>query len=273
MPDNDSKIPAKLAPENHKILVLGNEKGGTGKSTTAMHLVVALMQEGLSVAVIDLDLRQGSLRKYLDNRRAFDAPRDLVLPMPTEYRVPSEASEDVAALQAAITELKSDHDVVLIDCPGSDSILSRAAHAMADILITPLNESFVDFAVLAEVDPENLAVGRASHYAEMVWEARKSRAEQRKPALEWYVMRNRISGTHSSNRENVLAALETLAKKIGFRLIPGLGDRMIFRELYPQGLTLLDLGPHLNINLTMAQVSGRQEVRNLLAALRFTHET
>ncbi|MCX8506760.1 MAG: AAA family ATPase [Alphaproteobacteria bacterium] len=270
MPINTANNRAKPPSAQRKILVLGNEKGGTGKSTTAMHLVVALLQEGYSVATIDLDIRQGSLRRYLENRRAYESPRtDIHLLMPEEYQVPMAASEDIAGFTAKVDELHAHHDVVLIDCPGSDSVLSRAAHAMADILITPLNESFVDLAVLAEIDPENLAVGRASHYAEMVWDARKARAEQHKTALEWYVMRNRVVGTHSNNRQNVITALETLAKKIGFRLIPGFSDRVIFRELYPHGLTLLDLGPHLNINLSMSQLTARQEVRSLLIALNF----
>lgn len=247
-----------------RVIALGNEKGGSGKSTTAMHLIMALIQDGRRVAALDLDVRQGSLTRYLENRRDFGKRRGTDLATPGFLPV---AEGDLDGFEAALATLRADHDFVVIDCPGSDNPLSRQGHAAADVLITPLNDSFVDFAVLAAVDPDTLSVVRPSHYAEMVWEQRKRRAMERRPPLDWIVMRNRLSTLDARNKHYLTEALDELAKRIGFRLAPGFGERVIFRELFPQGLTLLDLGPQLNIPLTMSQVAARQEVRALISAL------
>ncbi len=182
---------------------------------------------------------------------------------------PGDAQDAAAAFDCAIFELAGRNDVVVIDCPGSDTPLSRRAHTLADTLITPLNDSFVDFDVLGRVDPEGVKVVRPSHYAEMVWEQRKRRALERRPPIDWIVMRNRLSALDARNKRDIAHALETLASRIGFRLAPGFGERVIFRELFLKGLTLLDLRePGSGSGLTMSHVAARQEVRGLLQALR-----
>ena len=66
------------------------------------------------------------------------------------------------------------------------------------------------------------------------------------------------------------ATLEVLAKRIGFRTVRGFGERVIFRELYLQGLTLMDVKEvgGLGIHMGMSHVAARNEVRALLAAIR-----
>ena len=55
-----------------RVIVVGNEKGGSGKSTVAMHVAVALVKARPErVATIDLDIRQRSLTHYVENRRAW----------------------------------------------------------------------------------------------------------------------------------------------------------------------------------------------------------
>lgn len=258
------------------IVVLGNEKGGSGKSTAAMHVIVGLMREGYRVAALDLDARQGTLLRHLEARAAFSAARGVALPQPEARAVhPSRAEsraqaaqEDEAALAAAIAPLGS-AEFLVIDCPGADTALSRAAHALADTLITPINDSFVDFSMLARVDPDDHRVIGPSVYSEMVWEARKARFARDRGRLDWIVMRNRLGAAEARNKRDVGATLEALAKRIGFRTVRGFGERVIFRELYLQGLTLMDLKEAgIAGGLSMSHVAARQEVRTLLAAIR-----
>ena len=256
-----------------QIIVLGNEKGGSGKSTTAMHLIVALLQSGSSVGSIDLDARQGTLTRYVENRRATagELPLALWRHIPIEAsRVDSAAAaaaEDHARLSEALAEL-ADNDVIVIDTPGSDTGLSRIGHARADILITPLNDSFLDLDLLARLDREGKQIKGPSIYAEAVWEQRKRRAMTDGGSIDWVVMRNRLSSLDARNKRDIGRLLQQLAKRIGFRLAPGFSERVIFRELFPRGLTLLDLntgkgGPAMN----MSHVAARQEVRALLQAI------
>jgi chromosome partitioning protein len=258
------------------VIVLGNEKGGSGKSTAAMHLIVGLLRDGYQVGAIDLDARQATLLGYLAAREAFARAKGIALPVPRfaaverstlDSRAAADA-EETARFVAAMSEL-SYCDIVVIDCPGSDTFLSRLGHGHADTLVTPINDSFVDFAMLAKVDPDNHAVVHPSIYSEMVWEARKRRFARDRGRIDWIVMRNRLGATEARNKRDVGATLEVLAKRIGFRTVKGFGERVIFRELYLQGLTLMDVREAgLGIQLAMSHVAARTEVRALIAAIR-----
>lgn len=253
-----------IKPPAH-IIVLGNEKGGSGKSTTAMHLTVAMLREGRSVASFDLDSRQATLSRYIENRAKLQTGGGRRPPMPIHNRP---ALDDVDGLARLVDELRGKVDAIVIDSPGADTPLARHAHGLADTLITPLNDSFIDVDGLAIVDPDSFAVLRPSHYAEFVWEQRKRRALERRPAIDWIVMRNRLSARDTRNKSNVAAVLEALSKRIGFRLAPGFGDRLIFRELFLKGLTLLDMKEEAFGAANMSHLAARQEVRALLATLR-----
>jgi chromosome partitioning protein len=257
-----------------RIIVLGNEKGGSGKSTTAMHLFVALARTGLRVGAMDLDLRQQSFFRYLENRRAYAERREVPLLMPEQARVTTSKAplraeaeaEDRAALRATLDDLRARCDFTIVDCPGADSVFSQEAHVAADTLITPLNDSLVDFDLLARVDPESGRVRGPSVYAEMVWSGRQRRAAQGQAPTDWVVMRNRVAMLDTRNRRRVSDALAELSKRIGFRIAPGFSERVIFRELFLSGLTLLDLKA-TGEALSMSQVAARQEVRELLRVL------
>ncbi len=259
------------------VIVLGNEKGGSGKSTTAMHLVVGLMREGYRVGAVDLDARQGTLSGYLAARAAYAQRSRVDLPLPhaasvfrseLDSRADAEAEEQ-ARLEEAFASLSRTCEIIVVDCPGADTFLSRLGHASADTLITPINDSFVDFAMLARVDPDNHAVINPSIYSEMVWEARKRRFARDKGRIDWIVMRNRLGSTEMRNKRDVGASLESLAKRIGFRTVKGFGERVIFRELYLQGLTLMDVREAgLQIQLGMSHIAARAEVRALMSAIR-----
>lgn len=249
------------------IIVVGNEKGGSGKSTAAMHLVTALMRLGRSVASIDLDVRQGTLSRYVDNRARFSAARERPLPMPEHHRF-EPGEDDESTLEAVIGGLAARHAAIVIDTPGNDSPLNRLGHSFADTLVTPLNDSFVDLDVLAEVDPETLAIVGPSHYAEMVWQQKMRRAARDGGSVDWIVMRNRLSSLDAHNKREMARLTEVLARRIGFRTVSGFGERVIFRELFLKGLTMLDLGEVLGEeHMTLSHVAARQEVRTLLEAI------
>ena len=267
---------AARVPGRAHVLVISNEKGGSGKSTTALHIAVALMGEGARVATVDLDARQGTLSRYIENRAAYAQRKDVDLPMPVHAIVPLSALPDRAAaeadesarFEAALEPATASADFVIIDTPGSDTHLSRLAHTWADTLLTPLNDSFIDLDLLARVDPDTLKIVRPSIYAEAVWKQRQLRAIQGGRPVDWVVMRNRLSSLAARNKRDMGAVLEALAKRIGFRIAAGLSERVIYKELFLSGLTLLDLrrgksGPPL----TLSHVAARQEVRDLVAAL------
>ena len=261
-------------PRRPRIIVVGNEKGGSGKSTAAMHLVVGLLRAGRRVGSVDVDSRQATLSRYLDNRRATNAAKGANLPLPEHRRVEfsklrGEAADadERARFEAALAEL-APCDVVVIDTPGADSFLSRLAHSHADTIVTPVNDSFVDLDLLAKIEADTLKVVRPSLYAEMVWETKKTRAIRDRGSIDWIVMRNRLGAVEARNKRAVGQVLEQLARRIGFRLAPGFGDRVIFRELFLQGLTLLDVGERrLGVSMSLSHVAARQEVRDLLAAV------
>ena len=264
-----------MSSKGAHIVVVGNEKGGSGKSTTAMHVAVALLLEGRSVACLDVDTRQGTFGRYLVNRRAFikaagadhvRMPVDYALAAPTGAAVPE---AEVERLRLLIEGAMINHDVLVMDTPGSASALSAFAHSYADTLITPINDSFVDLDVLAHVDARRMAVVGPSHYAEMVWEQKKARAARDGGAIDWIVMRNRLASLDSHNTRKMTEVLDDLAKRIGIRVVPGLSERVIYRELFLAGLTILDLkdavGPRA---LSASHRAARAEVLELVAAMR-----
>ncbi len=258
------------------IIVVGNEKGGAGKSTVAMHIATALVRMDHVVGVLDLDLRQRSFGRYVDNRRTFMQAEGLNLPCPIYRELPNIPKESLGPgeniydqrLSAAVTGLERDVEFILIDCPGSHTRLSQVAHSLADTLVTPLNDSFVDFDLLAHIDPRTNKILGPSIYAEMVWNARQLRAQAGLEPIDWVVVRNRVGAQAMHNKKKMQDAVDALARRIGFRVAPGFSERVIFRELFPRGLTLLDLRDIGVQNLNLSNVAARQELRELMKELK-----
>lgn len=259
------------------VIVVGNEKGGAGKSTLAIHIVTGLLHAGKRVAIIDLDLRQRSLARFFANRQTWTTANGHSLPMPVEPdmgdgKVLARAgeAEQLARFEAAFAEARGIADVILIDTPGGDTVLSRAAHGLADQIVTPMNDSFVDFDLLGTVDPVTLELQKPSIYSESVWEARKQRAitQGRHAQIDWVVVTNRLAVAAARNRQRLEERMEKLAKRVGFRMGPGLRDRVIYRELFPFGLTVADLSNDIRpVSVSLAHVSARQELRSLMLSL------
>jgi chromosome partitioning protein len=258
-----------------RVIVVGNEKGGSGKSTVAIHIAVALMKAGQSVATVDLDSRQRSFTNYIENRRAWaqrvghdlETPRHHCIEQQVEYPTTDEIA-DCNAFTETVEELANNHAFVVVDTPGHNRYLMRLAHSMADTLITPLNDSFVDFDVLGTVDPDTFSVTGVGHYARIVDEARRERQLDHLD-IDWIVLRNRLSSLGSRNKRFIGRALEELSQKLHFRCVDGLAERVIFREFYPRGLTAVDDLDEATLGTrpTMSHVTARMEMENLLSAM------
>lgn len=270
--------PIEQARQSAHVIVLGNEKGGSGKSTTALHIAVALLKLGQRVATVDLDSRQKSFTHYIENRQRWAERARLRLDMPVHYCVERaennslEANEaqELKAFTTAVAEIEHKHDVVVVDTPGNDTYLMRLAHSMADTLVTPLNDSFVDFDVLGTLDPTNFAVTGESHYAEMVREARRQRRLVDGKLTDWIVVRNRLSTLGSRNKKLVGEGLIELSKRMGFRTVDGFAERVVYREFFPRGLTAFDDLDEATLGMrpSLSHLTAREEVIALLNALR-----
>lgn len=249
----------------HRI-VFANEKGGTGKSTTAVHVAVALAYKGARVAAIDLDHRQRTMHRYFENRVETEQRRGVSLPG-ANCAVFNDGN--VQRLEVLADQLGRDVDFLIFDTPGRDDPLARHAATEADTLVTPLNDSFVDFDLIGQVDAETFKVRKLSFYAELIWEARMKRSkatvEQQRREMDWVVVRNRTGYTEARNMQRIERALTELSKRVGFRVTAGLSERVIYRELFPSGLTLLDKG-HLG-DLGTSHLVARQELRQLVLGL------
>jgi len=256
-----------MAGTTPHFLVFANEKGGTGKSTTGVHAAVALTAAGRRVAAIDLDTRQRTLGRYLDNRAATMRRIGADLPMPV-YETFDPAKDD--DLNGALDRLAGQADIVVVDTPGRDDPFARAAMLRADTLVTPINDSFVDLDLIGEVDAETYKVRRPSFYAELVWNSRTQRAKTTGASVDWVVLRNRMQHIEAKNMRRVGKALDELSRRVGFRVIPGLGERVIYRELFPKGLTLLDLAQIGEVGLS--HIAARQELREMIAGFGIPEE-
>jgi chromosome partitioning protein len=271
-------IESTRRPASAHVVVLGNEKGGSGKSTTAMHLAVALLNVGQRVATIDLDSRQKSFTHYIENRRGWAKRAGVALKLPVHFcvvrgstlKLDENEAIEFAGFAEAIGAVERSHDFVVVDTPGTDSYLTRLAHSMADTLITPLNDSFIDFDVLGTVDPTSYAVTGESHYAVMVRDARRQRRAIDGTRMDWIVVRNRLSVLGSRNKRLVGQGLSELATRLGFRCADGLAERVIYRELFPRGLTALDHLDETTLGTrpSLSHATARAEVMSLIEELK-----
>jgi chromosome partitioning protein len=259
------------------VIVVGNEKGGSGKSTTSMHLAIALMMQGYTVATIDVDGRQGTLSRYIANREMFNKKLNRDYPLPEHHRISSHAFDGMSdadqateaeRLQLLIEGASFNHDIVVIDTPGAANRLSFLAHTYADTLITPLNDSFVDLDGIAHMDGQNAQIKGPSHYSEAIWEAKKVKAQRDGGSIDWVVMRNRLTNLDSYNKRDVERVIRELSQRMGFRVLPGFSERVIFRELFLVGLTILDLKQAAGgAPLSRSHIAARDEVFSIVDGL------
>ncbi|QEK39837.1 division plane positioning ATPase MipZ [Candidatus Sneabacter namystus] len=260
------------------ILVIGNIKGGAGKSTCAMHIIAGLIDQGLKVASLDTDGNQKTLTTYIQNRQIFNQKNsDIKLQLPLHFLLQGKScnssvteEQEAKILQHTLNKAKEYADVIVIDTPGSVCSLSSLAHSYADTIVTPVNDSFLDIDVLASVNPDSLKINKLSTYSEMIWKQKLLKAQRDGGEINWVIVRNRLSSIDAKNKRAVSQVIEEISKKVKCRVSPGFGERVIFRELFLKGLTLLDLPAIKQDNLSMSHVAARQELRGLLRFLNIS---
>ncbi|QAY96143.1 ATPase [Methylovirgula ligni] len=260
------------------VIVVANEKGGTGKSTLSIHISVALLKAGFRVATIDLDTRQQTLTRFFENRASWavnapwnvELPRHHALDRGNSDNVRDNETWEFGAFATAISEVEHEYEFVVIDTPASDSYLMRLAHSLADTLVSPVNDSFIDVDVFSRVHHDRTQRGQVAQYADLVLEARRKRKMVDQGIIDWIIVRNRMSSTQSNNAKQIAASLSRLASQLKFRPANGLHDRVIFRELFPIGLTALDpIEEAMRSNsLSTSQLAARREVEELIATLQ-----
>src|SRR5499427_10542732 len=296
-----SIVPSHGAHSSPRVVVIGNQKGGSGKSTFAMHIIVALLKAGKRVACFDLDLNQQTVTRYLANRREWDRKHDRKLEMPDHYAVQERDAYGTARnlkqfmaqfrkdgrerndafidgsslthnadLKQFISQLREigradKHDFIVIDTPSGVQHLSLIAHGMADTLITPINDSFFDLDVLVAMERSDLEP-QPSGYAKMVSRALDARRQVSGRATDWIVVRNRLESIESNNQRQVNRVLDVIQRTLGFRIARGLLERPVYREFFTAGLTVFDSVEELHSARASNQANllARLEVRNLL---------
>src|SRR6516165_10046315 len=267
-----SVVPSCRVQSSPHVVVIGNQKGGSGKSTFAMHIIVALLKAGKRVASFDLDLNQLTLTRYLGNRHEWDRKHEQKLELPDHYPVTEEvhgttlrrfisrlkkigrahkddfigsnALSHSADLGHFISQLKKigrarTHDFIVIDTPGGVQHLSLIAHGMADTLITPINDSLVDLDVLVAMEQSDLEP-QPSVYAKMVWRALEARRKVSGRTTDWIVVRNRLESVETSNQQQITRVLDVIQRTLGLRIARGLLERPVHREFFAAGLTVFD---------------------------------
>ncbi|MCE9507414.1 MAG: division plane positioning ATPase MipZ [Alphaproteobacteria bacterium] len=268
----NGKSSKKAAVKKAHIIVVGNEKGGSGKSTVAMHVVVGLLRLGYKVGTVDLDSHQATFTSYMKNRWLNVRETKSDIPSPEHVHIDraegqttiEKREQERWRVETAVQELAAKNDFVVIDTPGSDRYMSIIGHSLADTLITPINDSFVDLDLLAKIDPYTHLMVKPSVYTEMVWDLKRQREKKDGRTIQWFVVRNRISATDSRNKQSIGRIVEKLQGPLGYTAAPGLTERVIFRELFLKGLTLLDLKEGAKNALSMSNINARQEVRHLV---------
>lgn len=225
------------------VVVIGNEKGGSGKTTIAMHLAVALLKEGHRVGTIDLDSNQKGLTRYIENRRIWANHRRIELELPLHRFVPraegtkleDNEAKELTAFEGIISDIRKSVDFLVIDTPSTDTYLMRLAHLVADTLLTPVTDSFLDLGTLGSIDPITHEVTGTGHYAEMVCAARRRRRQFDRGGADWVVIRNR-----STRGRLVRRGVAELGIRLGLRDVEGCAERIVYRQFFPAGLTALD---------------------------------
>jgi chromosome partitioning protein len=174
-------------------------------------------------------------------------------------------AEDLAAFRAAISGLDKACQFLVVDTPSTDNYLMRLAHLMADTLLTPLQDSFLDLGTLALTDPVTHEVTRTGNYAAMVCEARKKRRQLDATVFDWVVIRNRCSEGRLIKR-----SVNELGKRVGFRDFEGSAERGVYRQFFPVGLTAFDATDEgiLGAPPDAAHLAAHQEMAELMAQLR-----
>jgi len=256
-----------LSGQRGHIIVFANEKGGVGKSTSAFHTCIALCNAGEKVAALDVDLRQLTLHRALWARQESEREYGVRLPGPEQIMLVQQNENE---LEEKLRMARIHHDFIVIDVGGHDSPIARRAIFMADTIVTPVNDSFIDLDMLGRINPRTGEFQTLGNFARLVEHLKEPGLAIRPKPLDWVVMQNRSRNFATKNERKVLDALQQIAPVAGFRIIPGLRERVTYRELFPMGLTLFDL--EAIPDLGKLQPTAREEIWAMLRALKLPSE-
>jgi chromosome partitioning protein len=132
-----------------------------------------------------------------------------------------------------------------------------------------MNDSLIDLDVVARVNADTGEPVELSNYARLVQRARKERLAIDGRTIDWVLVRNHISMLGSRNMRMVQAAMERTGLRLGARMADGIAERVVFRSLFPIGMTVFDpLDEDVFGGIgTMSHVAARMEYRNLVDSL------
>ena len=277
---HNSIVPSCGVRSRPHVIVIGNQKGGSGKSTFAMHIIVALLKAGKRVASFDLDINQQTLTRYISNRRESDHERERSLELPDHYPVSAAVVAngarghgiDLRRFIARFTKTARAHkegDFTNGSGFNHSADLSQFVLRLKEIgrehnhdfiiIDTPAGVQHLSLIAHGMADtlitPINdsffdldvlVAMERSdlepqpSGYAKMVSRALDARCQVSGRATDWIVVRNRLESIESNNQRQVNRVLDVIQRTLGFRIARGLLERPVYREFFTAGLTVFD---------------------------------
>ena len=189
------------------ILLVGGEKGGTGKSTLTINLAVKFAQTNAEVIIVDAD-KQGTTSTWSTLR-----DEENILP-----RIPC-VQKFGKMMHMELNDLNEKYDVIIIDAGGRDSVELRASMLAADVLLTPIRASQSDAWTLDHL--ENLI----------------NESMIINPELETYIVVNQAPTNPSISEVNEINQLleDFEVFKVAKSIIR---DRIIFRHSFREGLSV-----------------------------------
>lgn len=189
------------------IIVVGNQKGGVGKSTLTVNLAVAWQQAGKSVVIIEADPSVFTVSTWADDREEAGLPPILTV-------------KKTGKLKEALRNLDEQYEVVLVDLPGKDSPEMRSALLAADIFLIPSQPTQADIDATINLAPIVETVGEYNE------------------GMKTVVVINRLT-THARSTD-LEDATEALAQAFDAILSNAIYDRKAFRSSLSEGKSVLE---------------------------------
>jgi chromosome partitioning protein len=247
-----------------QVVTISGFKGGTGKTTVAALLGIAAVKTGMRTAALDLDRNTRNLSNFLTVRRAAKlACPDHVMLMDLDVDVTARPKHS-GRLEPLVRMARMDgYDLLIIDTSSGNLADVYEAHLLADVILTPMNESPADMHGLFAV-PGSPAAPRIN-YRDMVETVRFDRSRAGMPMQRWHVVMNRVTALPTKVGSIISDRVDALSREAGFASMWSLRDRVAHRALALEGRSVFD--DPADGKLTMSEIAGRSEVRALLSIL------
>lgn len=251
-----------LGDETMKIVTVSGFKGGTGKTTLSALLAVAALKDGRKVVTLDLDRNTRNLSAFLDERRRAG----LATPDHMSLIDFGEAPRRGVAgrLEPLMRLAKLDgYDLLVIDTSSGHHQDLYEAHLLADVVLTPMNESPADLHGLFTASGQRNAP--KSNYRDLIETCRFDRRRARLPHQQWHVVLNRIAPLPTRIGSTIQDRVEALRTQAGYDGLWRVRDRVVHRSIAFDGRTIFDAPA--DGKLSMSEITGRTEIRSMLAVL------